>query len=208
LTGVINRSFRAPECDTTVLLIYRLGSLCIISRVWLTLYCLYVIIWLKDVLYTCGSSLCTANAIVHDTEAKPSHACMCMQRDLQIQPHKQGEQEDWRGLGVRIRQRFFQYFSSFAHPMPSAARIDIAIGLQTDATPRQFRDYPCNIMSILGELAKSDIRDWTKAFNVVSLTSIPLCCRPSKDARPSACNWSGIPIDLRVSPGFGSQWRV
>lgn len=131
MTGVINRSFRAPECDTTVL------------------YCLYVIIWLKDVLYTCGSSLCTANAIVHDTEAKPSHACMCMQRDLQIQPHKQGEQEDWRGLGVRIRQRFFQYFSSFAHPMPSAARIDIAIGLQTDATPRQFRDYPCNIMSII-----------------------------------------------------------
>ena len=41
---------------------------------------------------------------------------------------------------------------------------------------------------------------------VARRTSTPLCCRPSKEESPNACNWSEILIDWRFSPAFGYRW--
>lgn len=87
--------------------------------------------------------------------------------------------------------------------MPSATRIDSAVGLKADTTSSQLCDYPRNVASVLREVTESNIKERIKALNLTSRTSIPLCCRPSKEGRPSACNCSGMPMDLCFSPGFG-----
>lgn len=84
----------------------------------------------------------------------------------------------------------------FSHPRPSSAWMYSCIRQKTNVTPRKFDNNLGNVAGIL----------WTAISRAISiskksepdsriLTSIPLCCRPSKAGKPRAFSWAAIFIE-------------